>query len=220
MKEYHKIETLFKFNSETHRFYYGQYYNPNVELLKDNQWLFTEKIDGTNFRIYWNGHKLQYGGRTNNATFSKSQIEYIDLDIVNEDYEMLFEQKFGNKEVYVFGELYGDKIQKNGHLYTENQGLAFRVFDIEIDGIFLTYDSMKVLCDELGYDYVPLAFIGTIDEGIRFVLENEVSLFSSAKLEGIVGKPIGDFRDRLGKRIVIKIKKKDLEKSVVVDDAK
>ena len=33
------------------------------------------------------------------------------------------------------------------------------------------------------------------------------------KLEGLVGKPVGDFRDRLGKRIVVKIKRKDLLKT-------
>lgn len=210
MKEYHKIETLFRFNNDTKK-YTNEFYNKNVEILKDNQWLFTEKIDGTNLRIYWNGHKLQYGGRTNNAQFSKQQIDYILENLIDEDIETIFEQKFQDVEVYVFGELFGVKIQ-NGGLYTEGQGIAFRVFDIEVDGIMLTYDSMVVLATELSYDYVPLACIGTIEEGIKYVMTHDISIFSSAKLEGVVGKPIGDFRDRLGKRIVVKIKKRDLLK--------
>ncbi|NCD07793.1 MAG: hypothetical protein EOL97_16915 [Spirochaetia bacterium] len=210
MKEYHKIETLFKFNGETKK-YTNELYNKNVELLKDNQWLFTEKIDGTNLRIYWDGHKLQYGGRTNNAQFSKDQIEFIEERLTNENIETIFEQKFQDVEVYVFGELFGVKIQ-NGGLYTNGKGLDFKVFDIEIDGVTLTYDSMTKLANELNYQYVPLVIIGTIDCAINYVLTHYTSTFSNAELEGLVGKPIGDFRDRLGKRIVVKIKRKDLLK--------
>jgi hypothetical protein len=212
MKQYHKIETLFKFNQETHTWNYGEYYNKNVEILKDNQWLYTEKIDGTNLRIYWDGHKLQYNGRTDNSQFSKHQIDFIESQLVNEDIETVFEQTFKDNEAYVFGELYGNKIQ-NGGLYTDGKGLGFRVFDIEINNIFLEYENAKELAKSLGYDFVPFIFIGTIDEAIKYVLETNKSTFSNAKLEGVVGKPLGDFRDRLGKRIVVKIKKKDLLKS-------
>ena len=86
-------------------------------------------------RIYWDGHKLQYGGRTNNAQFSKDQIEFIEERLVNEDIETIFEQKFQDVEVYVFGELYGGVKIQNGGLYTNGKGLDFRVFDIEIDGV-------------------------------------------------------------------------------------
>lgn len=209
-KEYHKIETLFKFNNETKKFT-NVFYNSNVDLLKNNQWIFTEKIDGTNLRIYWDGHKLQYGGRTNEAQFSKEQIKFIEERLVNENIEILFEQKFQDVEAYIFGELYGVKIQ-NGGLYTNGEGLDFKVFDIEVGGTILTYDSMIVLATELSYDYVPIVLIGTIDDAINYVLTHSTSTFSNAKLEGLVGKPIGDFRDRLGKRIVVKIKKRDLLK--------
>lgn len=213
MKEYHKIETLFKFDQATKRFIYGDIYNESVMLLKDNQWVFTEKIDGTNLRIHWDGHKLQYAGRTDNAEFSNEQIECIKQYLVNEDFEQAFEQKFADKIVTVYGELYGVKIQ-NGGLYTNGSGIEFRVFDIEICDIFLTYEKMTILANELGYNVVPLALIGTVDDGLKFVETHDYSIFSNAKLEGIVGKPIGDFRDRLGNRIVVKIKKKDLEKSI------
>lgn len=211
MKEYHKIETLFKFNQETKRFENGVFYNENVEILKDNTWLFTEKIDGTNFRIMWDGHKLTYGGRTDISTFFKNQIDFIEENLVNEEIEIVFEQKFQEKEVMVYGELFGEKIQ-TGELYVENGGMAFKVFDIEIDNVFLKYDDMCVLANELNYDFVPLVLEGTVEEAVKFVFETDISTFSKAKLEGLVGKPLGDFRDRLGKRIVVKIKKRDLLK--------
>ena len=210
MKEYHKIETLFRFNQETKR-YVGQYYNQNVFLLKDNQWIFTEKIDGTNFRINWDGHKLTYGGRTDNAQFSAYQIEFIKT-LVNENIETLFEQKFQEKNVTVYGELFGFNIQ-NGGLYVNGKGLAFRVFDIEIEDIFLTFESAEFLAEELGYQFVPFVFKGTIEEAIKYVQDNDKSIFSNAILEGLVGKPVGDFRDRFGKRIIIKIKKRYINKT-------
>ena len=37
--------------------------NKTVELLKDCIWEFTEKIDGTNLRLNWDGHDMAYGGR-------------------------------------------------------------------------------------------------------------------------------------------------------------
>ena len=217
MKEYHKIETLFKFSQKHKKFIYGEFYNKNVELLKDIAWVFTEKIDGTNFRIHWNGHKLKYAGRTDEAEFSKEQIEFIERELVNEEIEQLFEQKFSEKIVTVYGELYGNKIQ-NGGLYTNGTGLAFRVFDIEIGDVFLEFNNMQDLANELGYDSVPLAMVGTIQNAIDYCNRFNKSLFSSAELEGLVGKPVGDFRDRLGKRIVVKIKKRDLLKSVNLDN--
>lgn len=207
MKEYQKIETLFKFNAETKRFNYGDFYNENVRLLKDNMWLFTEKINGINFRIHWNGHELSYAGRTDKATFSKEQIEFITANLVNETIETIFEQKFQEKVVTVYGELYGVGINDGG-LYVD--GLGFKVFDIEIEDIFLEYNNMISLAAELNYDFVLIAVIGTINSAIEFVKTHDKSLFSSATLEGVVGKPYGDFRDRLGKRIVVKIKKRDL----------
>ena len=30
----------------------GRFRNPLVEYLKDNEWVFTEKVDGTNIRVF------------------------------------------------------------------------------------------------------------------------------------------------------------------------
>jgi len=217
MKEYHKIETLFKFSQEHKKFIYGKFYNENVELLKDNLWVFTEKIDGTNLRIYWNGHSMVIGGRTDRSEFTVEQAKWLSENLSSEDNQYLFEQKFMEKEVTVYGELYGNGIQ-NGGLYTNGKGLGFKVFDIEIDGVFLKFHDMEKLSIELGFDSVPLAMVGTIQGAIDYCMKFDKSLFSNAKLEGLVGKPVGDFRDRLGKRIVVKIKKRDLEKSIKLGD--
>ena len=67
LTEYHKIETLFNRDPLTKKLIEGSFRNETIEYLKDNIWEFTEKVDGTNIRIYWNGHKVTFYGRTNNA---------------------------------------------------------------------------------------------------------------------------------------------------------
>ena len=68
MKTYEKIEGLFVRDCDgTKRMIEGEFRNSTVEFLKDAQWEFTEKIDGTNIRICWDGHKVTFGGRTENS---------------------------------------------------------------------------------------------------------------------------------------------------------
>ena len=63
MKEYHKIEGLWKRDAETKKLIPGAYRNAAVGLLADFPWRFTEKVDGTNIRVVWDGHKVTFWGR-------------------------------------------------------------------------------------------------------------------------------------------------------------
>lgn len=68
MREYHKIETVFERSTDGDKcLQLGKFRNPTVEFLKDLPWQFTEKLDGTNTRVYWDGHRISYGGRTDRA---------------------------------------------------------------------------------------------------------------------------------------------------------
>ena len=68
MKEYTKIETVFERDMEgTKKLIEGEYRNETVAYLKDNEWICTEKIDGTNIGVIWDGHKVSYQGRTERA---------------------------------------------------------------------------------------------------------------------------------------------------------
>jgi len=53
MKEYHKIESVFEREMERNKkLIESKFRNPVVEYLKDNEWIFTEKVDGTNIRVH------------------------------------------------------------------------------------------------------------------------------------------------------------------------
>jgi len=68
MNAYTKIETVYKRDIDgTKKLIEGDFRNEAVEFLKDKDWIFTEKVDGTNIGIVWDGHKVSYQGRTERA---------------------------------------------------------------------------------------------------------------------------------------------------------
>ena len=92
MIEYNKIDTLYKRDMEgTKRLLEGEFRNPTVEFLKDNIWQFTEKVDGTNIRVYWDGHKVQFGGRTDRAEIPTHLMNYLNNTFSTSEAEQIFE---------------------------------------------------------------------------------------------------------------------------------
>ena len=218
MKEYHKIETIYERDLKTKKLLVGKYRNSIVEYLKDSKWIFTEKIDGTNIRIYYDGHKIHIAGRTDKSIIPEHLLAYLNYLFINEDMEQVFEQLFGEKEAYIFGEGYGPKIQKDGHKY--NNIPSFVVFDIKINEVYLSYDDMITLCKQLNLDYVPVVLFGTIDEAISKVKMHNLSQLAVRNLkrqedvaysEGVVGRPLFELKDKMGKRIIVKIKYSDFK---------
>ena len=69
MVTYQKIETPFNRAMDgTKKLIEGDWLNSTVEYISGLPWGWTEKIDGTNTRIYWDGHSVTYGGRTESAS--------------------------------------------------------------------------------------------------------------------------------------------------------
>ena len=100
MKEYHKIDTLYERDMEgSKKLIEGKYRNETVEFLKNLEWVFTEKVDGTNIRIHWDGHKVVFGGRTDRANIPAHLMNYLIDTFGGEINAQMFEQKFGETEV-------------------------------------------------------------------------------------------------------------------------
>ena len=209
MIEYNKIDTLYKRDMEgTKKLLEGEFRNPTVEFLKDNIWTFTEKVDGTNIRVYWDGHKVQFGGRTERAQIPSDLVNYLNSVFGTNEAEQIFEEKFGETEVILFGEGYGPKIQ-NGGLYRND--VSFIMFDVMISGNYQPRESVEDIAKAFGIDIVPIIFEGTIQEGVDFGKTNPKSTMGTADMEGLVGRPKVEMRDRCGKRVIVKIKVKDFK---------
>lgn len=209
MKEYNKIETVYKRDvNGSKKLIEGMYCNETVEFLSDNKWEFTEKIDGTNIRIHWDGHKITFGGRTDRAQIPAHLVNKLSEMFLNVETEELFEQKFGEREVILFGEGYGNKIQ-NGGAYRSDVG--FILFDVMIGDNYQSRESVEDVARCFNLEIVPIIVRGSIQEAVDFVKTKPNSTIGTAKMEELVGRPVVEMRDRCGKRIIIKIKVRDFQ---------
>ena len=214
MQEYHKIQTLFKRDMEHGaKIIPGAWTLPELEYLKDNQWVFTEKVDGTNIRVMWNGENVIFGGKTDEA-----QMPIFLLYKLQELFEgtvkrQMFKEKFNNpdmKEISVclYGEGYGAKIQKGGGNYIKD-GVSFVLFDVQIDGLWLQREDVEDIAKFFGVTVVPIIGEGTLNEAIVMVKKGFNSQWGNFLAEGIVARPKTELKTRRGERIITKIKHRD-----------
>ena len=115
----------------------GVYRNSMVDFLKNNQWEFTEKVDGTNIRVVWDGHQVSFYGRTDKAQIPNHLMVRLEEMFGGEANEQIFEQTFGSSNAVLYGEGYGPKIQ-NGGLYRDT--VDFILFDVAVADRFLERD--------------------------------------------------------------------------------
>lgn len=204
MKEYNKIETVYERDMNgTKKLIEGKFRNETVEFLAKNKWVFTEKIDGTNIRIHWDGHQITFGGRTEKSQIPSHLVNKLADMFLNVETEELFEQKFGEKEVTLFGEGYGVKIQ-NGGAYRSDVG--FILFDVMICDNYQSREVVEDIAKCFNLEIVPIVIYGSIEDAVAFVKTNPESTIGTAKMEGLVGRPVVEMRDRRGNRIIVKIK--------------
>lgn len=208
MKEYEKIETIFVRDEKTKKLNENIFRNETVEFLKDIEWEFTEKIDGTNIRVFWDGHKVSYYGRTDKAQIPSQLMNRLVELFGGDTNEEMFEQKFGETPVMLIGEGYGAKIQKGGDYRQDND---FILFDVCINDNYLSRENVKDIANFFNIDVVPTIMIGKLQEGIDYVKTKPKSKIGTANAEGLVARPLIELRDRTGKRVIVKIKVHDFE---------
>ena len=210
MEEYHKIKSIYERDHITKKLIEGKFVDETIEFLKDNIWEFTEKVDGTNIRIIWDGHKVNFAGRTNKAQMPVELSNRLFELFGGEANEQLFEQKFGAIPVTLYGEGYGSGIQ-NGGLYSKTQ--EFILFDVKINGNWQPRESVEDIAGFFGIKVVPVLIIGTLEQGVDYVKTKPLSKIAEKDyiMEGLVGRTVKELKDRNSNRIIVKIKVKDFE---------
>ena len=211
MTEYIKIETVFERDiNGTKKLIEGKFRDDTVEYLKNNFWDWTEKIDGTNIGVVWDGHKVSFQGRTEKAQLPAILVNRLNELFGGEETEELFEQTFGEKNVILFGEGFGNKIQKHGWSYIPD-GVDFILFDVYLpdQDMWLKRDSVESIAVRFGIRVVPVVSRGDIDDAVRFVKSEPISTIGVAPMEGVVGRPMVEIRNREGKRVIVKVKVRD-----------
>lgn len=210
MKEYHKIQTIFKRDSKTKKIIIGDYSMMEFEFLKDNLWEFSEKVDGTNIRIMWDGSNVIFGSKTDDAQIPAALLYKLQDLFGGTAKKELFKEIFAEKEVCLYGEGYGLKIQESGKLYIPD-GVDFVLFDVTIDEWWLERKNIEDIAQKFEIKIVPIAGEGTLDDAVEIVKQGFKSQWGDFMAEGIVAKPKVELKNRRGERIITKIKHRDFK---------
>ena len=86
---------------------------------------------------------------------------------------------------------------------------ALFFFDVLVGNIFLERENVEDIARTFGIDVVPIVGEGTLDDGVAFIMTRPKSTIGSAYMEGIVARPKVEMRDRMGRRVIVKIKVRD-----------
>ncbi len=206
MKEYHKIQTVFKRdpNTKFKTLLEGDYSLPAFDYLKSNPWVFTEKVDGTNIRVMLNGNGVSYGGKTDDAQIPAKLVARLRavFDVQAEKMREMFPNG-----ACLYGEGHGAQIQKGGGNYSPTQ--EFVLFDVKIGEWWLERPNIEDIAGKLGLRVVPIIGEGTLLEMVERARGGIKSQWGDFEAEGIVARPKCELSTRNGERIITKIKTRD-----------
>ena len=209
MKQYHKIQTVYFRDPENNHktLLEGTWAKPEFELLKDINWVCTEKIDGTNIRIMWNGENVRFGGKTDNAQIPTILIGVLQDTFTNE----IMDEAFPDADnVCLYGEGFGKKIQKGGNYMPDRAD--FILFDVKVGDWWLTRESVEDIAFKLNIAIVPIIGVWKLEKAIEYVKKGFISTIADNKqyiAEGLIMKPVSELFNRKGERVIAKIKHKD-----------
>lgn len=213
MNTYHKIQNIFKRNEKTHKLINGEYSSVEFEYLKNNKWDFTEKVDGTNIRILFDGEKIYYKGKTDKAQTPPVLLEALHsifeskVDIFKKLFTFDPHQVLASM-VCLYGEGYGPKINKGGKYRDDH---SFVLFDIKIGNWWLKQIDVWKIADALSIKSVPVVGQGTLIDAVSMCRKGFKSQWGDFPAEGIVARPQVELKSRNGNRIIVKLKLKDFD---------
>jgi hypothetical protein len=224
--EYHKIQTVFKRDPATsmRTLLEGEWSLPELGYLSDNEWEFTEKVDGTNIRIGLDGGGCRLiAGRTDAAQIHAQLLPALERPTAAE-IRAVFPLKEDRPpfDVVLYGEGYGARIQKGGGNYRKDQG--FVLFDVwvsmwsdnpgnQASGLWLQRDDVEDVARKLGLEAVPVVGYGNLHEMVRFVRDGFTSRWGNFPAEGLVARPRTELRSRAGHRLITKLKARDFPRT-------
>ena len=178
------------------------------------KWRVDEKVDGTNIRIYYTSVDFEdtkirtynFYGRTNNAQIPIHLQEYLNREIT---LGKLIECFGDARQVVLYGEGYGPKIQGCGGNYRSDPG--FILFDVFCSGWWLKWQDVIQIAQKLGVPSTPHIGEMTEDEIVDYVKSKPISRCSMIPqmMEGVICRsdPLVLFRN--GNPVKFKLKCKE-----------
>lgn len=210
MHIYHKIVSPWKRADANAKIVNTQVFSDDyIAILKDIQWIGTEKVDGENLNFYYDGNHVSYLGHTDKSQFSDEKKEWLD-SLITPEFESIFEQIFGEKEAVIHGEILGPKIRSNLYEFSDFKFYAFDIYN-KTDDTFWKQDVVEMYAKMLGFERSPIVITGTLDEIAELVKSAPSSkLNPKIEMEGIVIRPVRELKKGNGERVIYKVKVADL----------
>ena len=215
MDEFVKINTLFQRDmANKGRIIEDRWATPEFAFLSGNPWRFSEKLNGTNTRVAWDGDKIEYGGRTDNASIPTALLRHLDETFRAGDFERLRKGLPGGGYV-LYGEGIGAGIQHGSGTYGK---INFVLFDVLADAedsagrpvkIWLERHNVQDIGKKLGIPVAAELGTGTLHEAVDMAREGFPSTWGAFPAEGLVLRPMVELRTRRGDRVIGKIKTRD-----------
>ena len=204
MNQYHKIQTLFKRDPDNHNItlLMGEYSLPEFDYLKSCNWVFTEKVDGTNTRVVLKNGELNFLGKAENSHMPPFLLSVLENMFTLEKIQTMV----GSDDICLYGEGYGYKINKGGKYSTSH---SFVLFDVRIGNWWLERTNVQDIAGKLGIDVVPVIGTGKLCDMVFLVEKGFPSRWGDFVAEGIVARPGVELQTRGGDRIITKLKYKD-----------
>lgn len=208
MNEYHKIQTVWHRDPATNNktLIEGKWSEPDFEYLAKNDWVFTEKVDGTNIRVMIRDGRIDFGGKTDNASLPATLVTRLEARFHTQRNQL---NEMFPDGACLYGEGYGARIQKGGGNYRSDQD--FVLFDVLVGDWWLARENQEDVARKLGLDIVPILGRGTLLMMIGLARAGFNSAWGAFAAEGIVARPAVEMKNRKGRRIITKIKHRDFE---------
>ena len=202
--------------------------NMRIEVTKEEVLDYTmdpSVLKGVKFNI-------RIAGKTDNAQIPKNLLKHMQEKYTNEkilgalglkEFIPVSEWKSNyNWDDYskiptiytIYGEGYGEGIQSGG--WYIKGGNEFIVFDVKVNDIYLKTEARDEIATKLGAPIVPFKGYFTLDEAIDYVRKGFRSVVAEnpevKMAEGLVLRTDLGLRNRMGNRLIVKIKYEDFQK--------
>lgn len=207
--EYPKIQTFFKRDPATEfkHVLMGQYALPVFAYLAFADWQWTEKFDGMNVRVIFDGGKVSFAGRTDKAELPPKLFAHLAQQFTVDSLIKVLDPAKLSPEcpAVLYGEGVGPGIGKHGDWYGTDH--SFVLFDVAVGGMYFQRDNVGNVADRLGIPSTQIMCVGSMWEAVLFAREEK-------RIEGLVCRPVEELLDRTGRRVVTKIKYADFPHKV------
>lgn len=164
----------------------------------------TEKIHGGNVRIGAIDGEIMAGShrlRRKRPDDLASSLYWFPLTLPGVE-SLLTALGADHKQVILYGEVYG-RVQSL-HYGIEN-GVAFRAFDLLVDGKYLDWDTLVALCGHHGVPTVPVVYQGPFSlDQVKADSEGKTLVGGTHYREGVVVHPVIERHDERVGRVILK----------------